>query len=354
MRFLDHETTDQESATLADHLKICRPCHTLLVEVGQTAGWTASIIEDWIQELLTQRSRIVRFRQGWGSVQGLVASLLVVGLTLTAIPTTRHALAALVQSFQFTRVATVTLTSQQINQIANQLSQSGTVSIQHYGSIKVEGVRSVPKTVPLSQVAGQSGLPYEWPQALTGSGVSAQITAPEQVVLTLNVNAINQLIKDEGGGQFFPQNVSGIPITVSVPTTVNIADGPSSDKTSSRQSTGQYDLTETGTPSISVPGSINERQIATAIASLPFLPQSLQEALVPLEHNLPNTVVIPTFGKPGHVTVQGQSGVLVTLPGMSSSMRTAIWVRDGVFNQFSYNGPMSSKKFVQEVQQWFP
>jgi hypothetical protein len=198
-------------------------------------------------------------------------------------------------------------------------------------------------TVPLNQAASQSGLPGEWPQALAGPNVSAQISPPGHVVLTLKVNAINQLIKAEGGTQFFPQNLNQVPITVNIPTVVRI--------NAFHPSTNQgYTLTEAGTPSIAVPGHVDERPIVAAIASLPFLPQSVQQTLATLQGNLENTIVYPTSAQTSSVTVQGNSGVLSVLPGLTS----LVWVHQGVFNQFTYNGSISSAQFVQEIHQWFP
>ena len=111
-------------------------------------------------------------------------------------------------------------------------------------------------------------------------------------------------------------------------------------------------LEEMGTPSLSTAGSVHVRQIAAAIASLPFLPSSVQQTLAALQGHLQSTLIFPISGPTSSVTVQGRPAILA----MQDGQPAVAWERHGVFSLFSYQGSPSLKasQFMQEVQQWFP
>lgn len=345
LKFLDHEAAPEESRIWAEHLDGCATCRANFLDLAATAGWSASVIEQWMDEELPKPS--VPFWRSWNLARGVVASFLVAGVALAAIPPARNALAAVIHSLQFKGITTVNLTPQKLNQIEQRLTQGGTVSLSHYGSIKTIGSQTSPHSIAVSQIASRTGLPNEWPTSLGKAGsVVAQVITPERVVLTLNVPAINQLIKDEGGHHLLPASVNRVPITVSIPTMVNMTQ-------TGGQGGGSYALTETRTPSISLPQAANQRQIAVAIASLPFLPPSLQEALVPLEGGGSPPMPVPTTSTTQHIMIQGGTAALITGPGTGGGM-TVVWAHAGVFNRFTYYGSMTSTQFVKQVQQWFP
>lgn len=341
LKFLDHETSPEESRQCAAHLDMCATCRASFLDLAATAGWSHSVIERWTEEGSPKAP--LPFWRSWSVARGLVASFLVAGVALAAIPPARNALAAVIHSLQFKGITTVNLTPQKINQIEQGLTQGGTVSLSHYGSIKTIGGHA-PQSIPVTEVLSRTGLPNEWPQALGTTGLLAQVIPPEKVVLTLNVPAINQLIKDEGGHHFLPSDVNHVPITVSIPTMVNMTH-------IDRGST--YALTETRTPSISLPQVGNPRQIAVAIASLPFLPSSLQEALVPLEGGGSPPMPVPNTSFDQHMVIQGGTAALITGSDTGGGT-TVVWAHAGVFNRFTYDGTMTSAQFVKEVQQWFP
>ncbi len=345
LKFLDHELGMQETRELTEHLPACPRCRQSFRQVAVTAGWTAAVVDEWTASRLGGGSAAHRFLAWWGSPRGMAASAAAVALAVLAVPSTRGALADLVSSFQLRHVAAVSLTQNQIFQIENSLTQGGKVNIKQYGSINTTAAPPPPKTVALNQTAALTGLPQEWPSGLGGSNVSAQVTQPGRVVLTLNVSAINRLIQAEGGTHLFPKGLNHLPITLNMPTTVSI--------NSYNSTTGAgYTLEEMGTPSLSTAGPVHAGQIAAAIASLPFLPSQVQQTLSAMQGHLQSTLIVPTSGPTSSVTVQGAPGIVALQGGQPA----VAWERHGVFTWFSYQGSqsLSTSQFIREVQRWFP
>lgn len=343
LKFLDQEASSTQTREWALHLDTCAMCHAKFLDLAATAGWSASVIEQCMGEDLPQAPS--PFWRSATVVRGLVASFVVAGLALAAIPPARNALAAVMHALQFKGVTAVHLTPQKISQIEQQLTQGGTVNLNHYGSIKtVENQR--PQSIAVDQITSRTGLPNEWPAALGTAGLSTEVIPPERVVLTLNVSAVNQLIKDEGGHHLLPVGVNHVPITISIPTMVNMTQ-------TGGQGGASYALTETRTPSISLSESANHEKIAVALASLPFLPPVVQEALVPLEGGGSPPLPVPTTSTTQDLVIQGGTAALITGSAAGGGV-TMVWAHGGVFNRFTYSGPMASTQFIKKIQQWFP
>ena len=263
-----------------------------------------------------------------------------------AVPLTRQALAAAMNVFRPRQVAAVPMSQAAMNHIAQVIDQNGRVALSHYGSVTTRvAPRPLSARTPAAMAAA-AGLPNIWPAALSGPGLSLQGTGAGRMVFALKVQAINQLIAMSGGSHLFPASLNGVPITLVMRPMFMIADATGQ---------GRYTLDEAGVPSLAVPGRVATAQVASAIASLPFLPANVRATLATMQTGLSQTVVLPTAAATRRVTFRGQPALLETSAGGVS--HSVIWIQNGVFYRFqetarSQSGALSASAFLQQAAAW--
>ncbi len=344
LEFLDQEITDEVDAMLQTHLESCGNCRSRLHDIAALA---ASSTEAFGMPEENRSHRFV-FKQTARTKTTLVASVAALILILSSLSSSgRHVLAAVWQTLLFRQVNAVQITSSQLAQINSRLTQGGRVNIKHYGSISLtqQGHSQVSvKWATLRRTNKEARVwPKEWPSP------QASIQSAQRLTLTLNVQAINQLLQAEGDKTLFPRSLNHVPITVNIPqiTTLSLQPGPSHPQSPFAQ------LSVSSVPTLVVPKGLNMIRVSRAIESLPFLPSSVTQQLTAVGNHLSSTLLIPSQGPSTHFTIQGVPGLISVSPG---SDYQATWIRHHVLYSLNYQPGrnLKLKAFERQVSQWFP
>lgn len=266
------------------------------------------------------------------------------GLAMTG----QRAWADVLQLFHADRLQSVGISANDMRRIDNILTQGGRVSLNRYGSVTTQSAIA-PKPSTLAAYAGQSGLPGLWPKALgAGKGIQVHTFTPGEFVFTLNVPHINGLIQSIGGQTLFPADLNGVPITVNVPAAVQIQDpAPAGTRGPS------YELDEAQMPTVATQGGVDVAQARSALLSLPFLPQSISQALAGVQ-NFQDTLVVPVPGQPTkNIRFLGHDAFLTWAP--NGTRATVVWLQQGTVAAFTESGAsgLTPNAFVRQAQGYF-
>ncbi len=341
LAYIDEELATDEALALETHLHDCLRCQKEFFEIARLAGFTSSTLT-FATSPLTNSRKLTSRSAKWGILQksGVAAAILVVlaGGGSLGSQHVRSALAAILQTFTINQVQAVQVSAKDLRSVGNILSQNGKVNLSAYGSVTTDQAMQ-PATVPVDQVSAKSGLPNDWPTALANANnLQAVVTSAGQATFELHVNAINNLLKQEGASQLFPQSLDNAPITVTVPAVASI-------------SGGGYQLVEARVPTLSVPGTVSVTEVKNAFLSIPFLPSSLSQAISSIG-NWRQTLIVPTSGQVTNLQFQGHSAFLTTGPQQGDD--TLVWIANGVIHAFSGPLPQGGQNaFIQQMNQWF-
>ncbi len=339
LAYIDEELEANEAAQLESHLRDCPQCRKEFLDIARLAGFTSSNLS-FTASVSAKQARIGAAKRGIWQKSGVAAAILVLLAAGGSLGSqhVRTALAAILQTFTINQVQAVQVSAKDLRNVDNILTQNGKVNLSTYGSVTTKQVMQ-PASVPLDQVSAKSGLPNDWPTALAGAtNLQAVVTSAGQATFLLHVNAINDLLKQEGATQLFPQSLDNAPITVTIPAVANI-------------SGGGYQLDEARVPTLSVPGTISVTAVKNAFLSIPFLPSSLSQAISSIG-NWRQTLIVPTSGQVTNLQFQGHSAFLTAdaLPGDD----TLVWIANGVIHAFSGPVPQGGQSaFINQANQWF-
>lgn len=336
LRYLDRELDAGESDRLSDHLERCAACADRVFELVELTQFTQSALKAGdvpVPEPVSgPRPRTVWRR--WGGVAAAAA----VALAAVGSIGPHQVLAALANTFQMNQLQTVSLSQQQIFNMMNKLNQNGKVDLKQFGSVQVHQAASTHQApMGLSQAYRSSGLPAVLPPSAAPAGTQANLTPATTLVFTPKVDAINRLIRMEGGTQFFPASLNNQPVTLKV-----------SQSLTAYSQSSQVNMTEMRMPTLTVPPGVSVKKVAVAFASLPFLPANVRQSLLAI-HDWKTTLVMPVQGTTQSVTVQGHPATF----DVSKQGQQLVWVQNGVLVVFShYGGSETASQFLAQVRQW--
>jgi len=304
LRYWDDELSPLEAEAAERHLAQCDACRSRMRTLAATlAAVDDHVVGDKPRPAPRALRSSTRRVPGWAYG---VSAAAVAGLLLAVVPAGRSAVASVTSTYTVSHLETVAVTRSEMRTAWKELTQNGHVSLTRYGSVTAEGLRHAPTTLPLSELASQTGLPNMWPSALTAPA-TALVGTGGSVTLELHVNAVNALILDEGGTHLFPAALSGVPFTVNMPPRAVMMGAAGTNAAG-------VVVGEARVPTLTVPGGINQKQVWAAVTSLPFLPASVTNALAALP-DPGSTALVPVTGSGQTVEFMGHHAVLTKAHG---------------------------------------
>lgn len=336
MQFFDGEGFPTEREALGRHLRGCMMCQNLFQSIGDAVLFGDGALDMVHPVSMRKGPNASRY---WISAAAVAVVILGVGAGFHHVG--QKAMAAVGSLFQVQKIGTTSVTPEQLAALSNTVTQGGHFTLNHYGSVAVAGpMRQV--SVPLKSL-GSYGMPNLWPQSL-GSLKTASVDTGIKVTLKLNVPHINQLIQSQGGREFFPQRLNGLPFTVFVPSAATMSYSAHHGST--------WTVEEMPQPTIAVPGRVPVGTVMKALENLPFLPPSLQSAVARMA-NWKNTLIVPLPGHPENVPVAGTQGIVET--NQSGTSAGEAWVQKGlvVLVMKHQATPINRAGFIAEVSRLF-
>jgi anti-sigma factor RsiW len=299
MSYWDDELTPLMTEAAERHLAQCEACRGRLRAMAAGVAALGSVDESGRPAAAPSAAQDRR-RKVPRAAYGLGAAAVLAAVAVLA-PFGRAALATVTQTYTVSHLAAIAVTRQDMVTAMKDLTKNGQVSLATYGSVSEAGLRKAPVAVPLHSLTTETGLPNLWPSGLP-SPSTALVGTGGSITFELHVRALNALILDEGGTHLFPSALSGERVTVKVPPRAVMMG-------ESGSGAAGVVVAETQVPTVVLPGGASERQVWTAVASLPFLPSSVQKALAAIP-NPGSTAVVPVTGAGQAVTFQGRRAVL--------------------------------------------
>lgn len=346
LSFIDDEVDGAMRGLMTRHVTSCETCKRKLIELAELLSWgdrnLSAVFASGLPWPSEQRSRVGK-RMG----SHLRRRMLVTGVAAAAViaavfvPGPR-VWADILQVFSASHVDAVQVTASDMQNLQNALTQRGKVSMKQYGSLVIVKPQTYQQST-ISGYAAQTGLPDLWPKAFaTDKQITVSTNSAAEFVFTLNVAHVNALV----------QSVGGVPISIHEPTGVDIFDSRDSSI-----GTG-YELSEIAAPSMSIPSGIDVAQARQALLALPFLPQSIVQALASMT-DWRSTVVMPVYGTiTKHVSFLGQDAELILYSPQNQEVAkkyTLVWDTGQVIVSFSqmYTGIVTADQFLQHAKELF-
>ncbi len=361
LAFLDDEVDANRRGVMARHAENCGVCAARIAQLADLFSWGEQrlMVTPDTERRADARPRGVWQKRGWRAGRktawrlkafGSGAAVLVAAMALIAPGP--HVWADFLHVFRASHINAVQVTPSEMANLQNALTQQGKVSLQHYFSV-VTVKPMVWRQGTVGGYAAQTGLPDLWPKSLgVGKQVSVSTLLPSQYVFRLNVANLNALVQSVGGTHLFPASLNTTPITVDVPSSVNIT------AMSSGRQMANYELQESGVPSVSIPSGAGLSQARQALQALPFLPQPIEQALAGAT-NWQNTIIVPVQGTvTQNVSFLGHQAELMAQTNQNpqiGSSYTLVWDNGQVIASFTQNyaGSLSATQFLQNAKELF-
>jgi len=356
LSFIDDEVDGAMRGLMTRHVTSCETCKRKLTELAELLSWgdqnLSAVFASSMPWPSEQRSRVGK-RVGSHLRRRMVVTGVAAAAVIAAVFVPGPKVwADILQVFSASHVDAVQVTASDMLNLQNALTQRGKVSMKQYGSLVIVKPMTYQQGTT-SGYAAQTGLPDLWPKAFaTDKQITVTTNSAAEYVFTLNVAHVNALVQSVGGSQLFPASLNGVPITIHEPTGVDIYDSKDSST-----NTG-YALSETGVPSMSIPSGIDVAQSRQALLALPFLPQSIVQALASMT-DWRSTVVMPVYGTiTKHVSFLGQDAELISDTHKNQQVAqqyTLVWDTGQVIVSFSqmYTGTVTADQFLQHAKELF-
>jgi len=272
------------------------------------------------------------------SYRALVIALAVVailGVSLAFGPVRTFA-AQVLSVFRVQKIATVSLTSADLEQIGDALSKGDPhVSLKELGDIWVEGGSGLEgsEPTPTTLAAAQAAVDFPVLVPADVEGVQTVLLQPGQTIkFQLHVAKVNELLRYYGAEKLLSKSVDGKTFSVTMAPSVYVtygngdlgfvstessemlAEEPATSGMSPDPSSQEVFTVQTRGPQISVPEGVNPAEIRDVLLGLPFLPASLREQLAGVS-DWQNTLIVPNLGgSTRQTTVAGYPGVIISEP----------------------------------------
>lgn len=339
--YLDGEVGGVEAAAIARHLEACGQCRAVGERLRGADNWAGARLErlggpreDQVDGEVAWRRlravwgtagrrRVARAR-GW-AVASLVLAAVVVGTT--TISPLRAMAADVLQVFRPQQAQVVTVTGQDVSEIAAALQSAAANS-----TVRLKGLAQVHSTISgeatqmtLAQARGAVGFaltaPSQVPAGYSLSGVQVR-PAGQVEVSGVQVGELNSVLASLGDTARLPAAIGGATFIVQVPASAILT---------YTGAAGQAPIVigESPTPTLDVPPDVNMAEVRQAVLDLPFLPADLRSQLEAIT-NWQTTAVVPQVsGVTQGVTVSGSQGLFIQSmrPGQDG---TLLWISGGV------------------------
>lgn len=267
------------------------------------------------------------------AVAGVAAALLISSAIWVA--PVRNAAADFLNIFRVSKFKTVTLTSEDLDKIQQQLQEKGLkdIDLKQYGRIKVEGgeLRKEYKLEDgssqdrvLNSIKDDLGMDITLPKVPDGFMLAnIQVADPASITMTPNVKELNQLISTFGGTKFLPEAINDKTFEISTKSHVRLYYNSAIKRGNITQ---WLTIEETQLPDIHVPDDADLEAVRDAVVSLPFIPEDIRQQLVDIK-DWKNTLPVPV-GEDTHtkdITVNGNQGVFISCEHIDYASNTLIW-----------------------------
>lgn len=331
--YLDNQLSYEEKLGVEDHLKECVSCRDtldLLAEEDQkissqikayskaAASFEVNMAGKW-QDFMTlvqhenqdqgfldppapksaeenreKRSWKIMNKKWQRWVAGVAAVAVICGVF--TLPTVQMAAAQLLKVFRVEQIETVKMTPEDVREIVEKIqSEVGTVDLRSFGKLEVL------KTSEYESInmgaAKEKGFiePGYLPEGVSVSDV--ELHSGEKVEFSLDVDKVNQLIKQLGGNTPLPEGIRGKAFTLETFDAISgkyqLADGRS------------LKISQTKSPRLEVDGDIDSQQLMKSLWDFPFLPENIKDQLKQVS-SLENTVVLPEVeGETERINING-------------------------------------------------
>lgn len=270
---------------------------------------------------------MIRYRK-WA-----IASVALIALVgLFCLDPVRGLAANALQIFRMDQVQVVHFDPAEVQQLANTLRTSGQkIDLDSLGAFANESLQDCRLVNADAAMIGDKriSLPAKI-GSLTRTG-SLELEQGFKLLATPKVAAINSMLAGLGSRSPLPTSLDGRTFTLQVSGTV------SATYTQPGMANG-VSLHRSLSPVLTVPDGVDVEQVRKALLDIPVLPEGMRSTLAGVDiHG--NTLLIPDFGASQYagsakeVTVNGNPGVLITLP--NSGHTALIWMQSGIWNCLS-------------------
>ncbi|MFK7696002.1 hypothetical protein [Paenibacillus sp. HJGM_3] len=270
-------------------------------------------------------SRTTMLRPRRRALRRWVSAVAAVAITGTILftPLGADALASLYQTFRLQHLNAVTITMDDLERLSNSLAKGSVdmanFDLNQFGQLSQQG-GGPNRTVTAAEAAQAAGYPLKTLPGMTAADTSAKYEVQPSLKLgfQLHTAPINKLIGQLGGKSKLPASVDNAPITIELPTIVNMKQGSKS-------------LVQLQAPTIVVPEGVDIAQVRKAVLDLPILPEELRDKLEGIE-DWRTTLPLPAVeGSSTATTVAGREAVLYH----SGSLRALAWLDNGRIYQLN-------------------
>ncbi|MFC3749682.1 hypothetical protein [Paenibacillus sp. GCM10012306] len=277
--------------------------------------------------------RTMTRRSKWVTVAAGVVALAVI----LATPIGNTAMAAILNQFRMETVTTVN--ENELRDMFYKLSDTDNFheAVNSFGTFT-----STPGTFygEMSPEQVQDNLGYSPLSAALQNNIQKTLfVSPSQdLLLDLNIDKVNEVMKRLGAVKLLPESVNGKPITLHIPESVNYQLG--------EKKTDWASLQQMKTPILTVDPSIEVEEALEAVINFPLLPDNLKRSLEQtgvLSGEIPMPVVVGNNNE--QIEVAGVKVMLEKyIMGKDTNYYNAIWVKDGQLFNFNGGNMFSSKE----------
>lgn len=262
-----------------------------------------------------------------------IASVVLIALIgLFCLDPVRGLAADALQIFRMDRVQVVRFDPAEVQQLANTLRTSGQkIDLDSLGAFANESLQDCRLINADTAMVGDKRVSMPAKIGSLARTESLQVEQGVKLLATPKVAAINSLLAGLGSRSPLPTSLDGRTFTLQIPGSVSATYAQSA-------TTGAVSLHRSLSPVLTVPDGVDVEQVRKALLDIPVLPEGMRSALAGVNiHG--DTLLIPDFGASQYggsaeeVTVNGNPGVMVTLPNAGHS--ALIWMHDGVWNCLS-------------------
>lgn len=335
--YIDGELNAEDAERLREHITVCDDCGRVYNELMENQGFADNMFEGFENVPVKEISMISKrggFMNMWNRYKkGAIAACLVaaVGISMT-FPPVKAAAQNFLQIFRVSRVETIEVTQQDLEEIQNALVEAdGELDLKEFGSITASNISVEYKETTIDEAQRSLGfdikevtdLPFE------AGNVSMYMMGPGEIRFNLNVNNVNRFVKTLGGDNLLPGELEGKEFTVKYGGQVSIS--YTDDSGANGNNSHYVTLDEISLPEIIVPDGTDVEEVREAVLELPFMPEHLKQQLSMIdewEKTLPIPVTDESHTR--KIDVNGNPGVLYISDNPQHPYTQVVWAEDGV------------------------
>lgn len=260
--------------------------------------------------------------QRW--IAGVAAVAVVCGVF--ALPTVQSAAAQLLKVFRVESIETVKLTPDDLTRIMNQIeNEVGTIEMKSFGKVEVLKTSQYDRiSIDEAREKGFSDPEY-LPEGVQKEDV--ELATGEKLKFSLNVDKVNDLLRQLGGKTPLPEAIRGKAFTLETFDALS--------RTYKMEGGKSIRVSKTQSPRLEVAADIDAHEVMASLSDLPFLPKDLQDQLKQIS-SLDSTLIVPELkGQTERLTINGTT-VIHSLSESDSSV--TLRVEEGGEDELTVDG----------------